>query len=305
MHSNRDLITKFEAYLLTEKRVAANTFSAYKRDIAQLFVYLEQEKKFLVDLTVKDLKNFLRYLKGMNIGARSIGRKISALKLLFAYLHERFDVEDKTESLIFPKIKQRLPSFLTQEEIEALLHASEKDTSEAGVRNKTMLYLLYVTGMRISELVMLKTCDIHFDTGFITVHGKGNKERMVPIPVDMLDLLRHYVQHTHAAFTSKNKGRRQTDYLFPTVYAGKVKPITRQAFWLILNSMWKLTGIQKTISPHQLRHSLATHMLKNGVNIRSLQLLLGHESIATVQIYTHVEVSHVREVYDKKHPRSQ
>ncbi len=303
--NNRDLITKFESYLLTEKRVSANTFSAYKRDIAQFNTYLIANNILLADITVKDLKNFLRYLKENNIGARSVARKISALKVLFAYLHERYAIEDKTESLIFPKVKQRLPQFLTEQEVETLLKVADQDTADLGHRNKVMLYLLYVTGMRISELVTLKTGDIRFDTGFISVRGKGDKERMIPVPMPMLDLLRTYLQTVHAAFTSKQNGARATDILFPTLYAGRVRPITRQAFWIILNGLWKQTGIEKVISPHQLRHSLATHMLKNGVDLRSLQLILGHENVVTVQIYTHVEVSHVREVYDKKHPRSQ
>jgi integrase/recombinase XerD len=167
------------------------------------------------------------------------------------------------------------------------------------------MYLLYVSGMRISELVHMRVSDIQFDTGFLKITGKGEKERLIPVPEAMRQMLREYLETAHRDFMTKKGGTVHNDYLFPTWYAGTIKPITRQACWMILNSLWLKTGIQKTISPHQLRHSLATHMLKNGVDLRSLQQILGHENIGTVEIYTHVEVSHIREVYDKKHPRSQ
>lgn len=295
------VITKFETYLLTEKCVAANTFAAYKKDIEQFMQYLAEQKIVLDKVTTQDIKKFLKHLKDLSIGPRSVARKISALKLLFKYLHDRFDWEDKAHELSIPKFKKALPSYLSEKEIEALLQVADHDTSDLGKRNKIMLYLLYVSGMRISELVGIKQDALHFDTGFIMVQGKGGKQRMVPIPLPMMDLMRVYIQEIHAAFAHKHP----TDYLFPVFYGGKVKPISRQSFWLILNELWRKTGIKKTISPHQLRHSLATHMLKNGANIRALQLMLGHENIATVQIYTHVETTHVRKVYDEKHPRSE
>jgi integrase/recombinase XerD len=127
---------------------------------------------------------------------------------------------------------------------------------------------------------------------------------MIPVPMPMLQLLRGYLDEVHRPFMAKHGYTDATDYLFPTVYSKKIKPISRQACWIILHEMWKLTDIKKLISPHKVRHSLATHMLKNGVDLRSLQLILGHENLLTVEIYTHVEVSHMRKVYDEKHPRS-
>lgn len=302
MSRNRDLFTKFEAFLLTEKLVSANTFSAYKHDIAQFEQFLIKEQLTLEQVTVKDLKVFLKFLKDLDIGARSVSRKISSLKVLFAFLTDKFGIENKAEDLHFPKFKKGLPVFLSEHEVELLLKAAEKDTSALGVRNKIMLYLLYVSGMRISELTSLKLSALQFDTGFIRVKGKGGRERMIPIPQPMMDLLRQYIEEIHSQFT--NKGR-STDYLFPILYSGKIKSITRQSFWLILNNLWRQTGIKKVISPHKLRHSLATHMLKNGADLRALQLILGHENLATVQIYTHVETSQLRKIYDEKHPRSE
>ncbi len=304
MKTTHDMITKFEVYLLTEKRVAANTLSAYRQDLAQLTLFLTKQEKSLENVLVKDLKEFLRFLRTQDIGPRSLARKISTLKAFYTYLHERYNWENKAENLIFPKIKRGLPHFLTETEVEVLLQIADSDSSVLGKRNKVLLYLLYVSGMRISELTSMRVSSIHFDTGFIKVRGKGDKERMIPVPTPMLAILQGYLQEFHKPFMIKHGGIHGPDYLFPTIYAEKIKPITRQACWIILKEMWKKTGNEKRISPHQLRHSLATHMLKNGVDLRSLQLILGHENLMTVEIYTHVEVSHVRKVYDEKHPRS-
>lgn len=296
------VLIKFEAYLLTEKRVAHNTFAAYKRDIEQFEQFLHSKnKEFDQSLSPEDIKDFLQELHNEQLHASSIARKISALKTLFQYVHQHLSWPNHAEHIIFPKIEKRLPKYLSEQEIEQLFIAAENDRSDAGIRNKVMLYLLYVSGMRISELTKLKRSNIHFDTGFIAITGKGGKGRMIPLPQGMLVALKEYMQTVHSAFVAKG---RQTDYLFPIIYAGKIKPISRQALWGILNDLWEKTGIKKNISPHQLRHSFATHMLKNGANLRSLQLLLGHENLSTVQIYTHVEKSYARNIYDKKHPRS-
>ena len=171
-----------------------------------------------------------------------------------------------------------------------------------------MVYLLYASGMRVSELVSLTTEQIQFDTGFVSLMGKGNKERMVPLPKNVLELLRYFLDHIYPKLMPKPKEgkelKKDKNYLFFSAYAGQLKPISRQSFWIILKKILAKACIYKDISPHTLRHSLATHLLKSGANIRSLQQLLGHEQISTVQIYTHLEKSHVRRVYDKKHPRA-
>ena len=300
---NSDLQTKFEAYLLTERLVSQNTFSAYKLDVAQLVSFLDKKKIAIKTATLKQVKDFLAHLTiKLEIKPRSLTRKISTLKIFFTYLHDHFGYPNLGEDLIFPKVEQKLPQYLSEIEIQKLLDIADNDDSGQGGRNRTMLYLLYVSGMRVSELTNLNLHQLHFDTGFIRVLGKGGKTRMVPIPQPVMTLLKEYINNEHRAFT-KN-GSRKTDYLFPIFYGGRIKPITRQAFWTILKSLWKKTGIKRSISPHKLRHSLATHMLKNGVNLRSLQMILGHENLSTVQIYTHVETSYMRKIYDKKHPRS-
>ena len=302
---DKQLATKFQAYLLTEKRVSANTFAAYKQDVDQLLAYLNKESKELKSISPRCLKEYLGYLKNtLALSARSITRKISSLKVFFSYLNEHFGLDNAAEDLSFPKLEKKLPQYLSEDEVKHLLKIADKDTSDTGVRNKVMLYLLYVTGVRISELTNLKLSHIHFDTGFLHINGKGGKVRMVPVPQAVFSLVRAYIDSVHRAFTAKKNGMRKTDYLFPIIYASKVRPITRQAFWGILKQLCKKAGIERAISPHKLRHSLATHMLKSGVDLRSLQMLLGHENLATVQVYTHLETSFVRKVYDKKHPRS-
>lgn len=297
----QDLLTRFHAYLLTEKRVAHNTFDAYKRDLDQFANYLKTLKKNVETAHEQDIKLFLHFLKKSNCTARSVARKISALKLFFSWAHAKAALVDITKQIHAPKMQKKLPIFLTEREIEQLFAAVHKDTSQHAHRNQIMLYLLYASGMRISELVHTKISDIHFDQGFISVKGKAGRGRLVPLPEQMLTLLKEYMQKTGALISNKQAADA---FLFAITYGKKVKPISRQSLWLILKKICNNAGIAKSVSPHTLRHSLATHLLKKGAHLRALQLLLGHEQLATVQIYTHVETSYVRTIYDKKHPRA-
>ncbi|KKP35428.1 MAG: Tyrosine recombinase XerD subunit [candidate division TM6 bacterium GW2011_GWF2_32_72] len=297
----KQIINKFEAYLLTEKCVARNTFAAYKNDINQFVTFLNTKRVgSFEELTLDHLKKFLQYLVKSEISASSRSRKLSALKVLFEYLERNCGITNFTTDLSYPKLEKKLPEYLNENEISTFLQTASLDSSPIGVRNKTMLYLLYTSGMRISELVNCKLSDFQFDSQFFKISGKGGKERLMPLPKMMFELLQLYIKDVHSKFTAKHS----TDCLFPVLYAGQIKPITRQSLWKIVSDVWAKTGIKKSISPHKLRHSFATHLLKEGVDLRSLQMLLGHENISTVQIYTHVEVSHLRNVYDKKHPRS-
>ena len=299
-HMNK-ILSRYQAYLLTERCVSRNTYNAYMNDMRQLDLFLERAHNTLQTATHDILTSFLAMLKKQQLSASSMSRKISAIKNFFSWAHTTLQWPDHAQDLTFPKLEKKLPNFLTEREIQELLHASDTDISDNGIRNKVMMYLLYVTGLRITELVSLIVANIHFDTGILEVHGKGGKGRVIPLPLPMLNMIRGYLESMHKKFI---EAHGNTEFLFPTLYAGAIKPITRQSFWNILKDLCKKTTIQKTISPHTLRHSLATHLLKNGAHLRSLQMLLGHESISTVQIYTHVEVSYLRTVYDKKHPRS-
>ena len=291
-------------FLLTEKRASQNTFAAYKKDIEQFLVFLKEQKQALKSCGKPQLKKFLRALKNKGISAKTLSRKISSLKLFFSFLHDRFEFQNKASSLIFPKIEKKLPVYLTEKELQMLFDAANKDSSYRGIRNKAMLSLLYASGMRVSELVNLKVNQIRFDTGFVNVEGKGGKERMVPIPQNVTELLKFYIDTVYKKLLPKDFILEEKIFLFPVVYQKKIKPISRQLFWSILKKIISQSGITKNISPHTLRHSLATHLLKKGANIRLLQVLLGHEQLTTVQVYTHLENSQLRNEYDKKHPRA-
>lgn len=300
MIDSQDLVTAFHAYLLAEKRCAKNSFLAYRADISQFFCFLKKRCWSLESITHEQLVLFLEFLYENRMETRTVSRKISALKLFFDFCSQRYGIVNSATTLQFPKPEKRLPKYLTEEEVQRLLETASKHKTPHGVRDAIMIYTLYVTGMRISELLFLKRSDINFDENIIRVTGKGSKQRMIPVPELVMKMILSYLDNEHKNLLKQN----DSDYLFPVLYQKKVKPISRQSFWNSLNLLCAQAGIQKHVSPHQLRHSFATHLLKQGADLRSLQLLLGHETIATVQIYTHIETSHLRSLYDKKHPRS-
>lgn len=293
---------QFKTYLLTEKRVSINTVQSYCTDIRQ-FLDFATDRLIGSQVQLADLKAYLASLKNTDLASRSMARKVSSLKAFFGYLHRFHGIDNVAESLMFPKLEKRLPKCLSEDDIQALLQVAAQDLSKTGQRNRIMLFLLYVSGMRISELIHLRTIDIHDDTHLIAVHGKGGKGRMIPVGQEIITLLSDYIKANRIRF--KTDGHNpEYEYLFPVHYAGHIKPMTRQACWSLIKKIWSKTGIQKPISPHMLRHSLATHMLKHGADLRSLQMLLGHENLSTVQIYTHLDTSYLRTIYDAKHPRS-
>ena len=297
------LFEQFRVYLLTEKRVSTNTLDAYCADLRQFLDFIADRALGPEDVRPVDLKDFLGSLKKEELSSRSMARKVSSLKAFYGYVHRYHGLDNNAESLIFPKLESRLPKCLSESEIETLLVASSADTSMSGMRNRVMLSLLYVSGMRISELIGLRIADIRQDASLIAVQGKGGKGRLIPIPHEIIGLINDYTQNMALSMKAKKHGN-EISYLFPVCYGGIIKPMTRQACWAIIKKIWAKTGIAKPISPHMLRHSLATHMLKNGADLRSLQMLLGHENLSTVQIYTHLDTTYVRSIYDAKHPRS-
>jgi integrase/recombinase XerD len=297
-----DIVTKFLAYLLTEKRVSENTFIAYRQDLKQFQYFCTKYALEIENIKRSNLQDFLAFLKEKGLSAKSIARKIASLKGIFSYMQAQYGVEDYAQEISIPKMKKSLPNCLSLEELEQLFQAAESDRSLMGKRNKIMLYLMYVTGMRVSELILLKLVHIHRDTAMIAIEGKRGRQRMIPLPDRMMQELGTYIDQTRSALLSQYQGT--SDYLFPVIYGKKIKALTRQAFWFIVKQLWRKAGIQRPVSPHVLRHSFATHMLNKGINLRSLQMLLGHEQLATVQIYTHVDTNHLRKIYDKKHPRS-
>ncbi len=301
-----DYYANFQAYLLTEKRVSQNTFLAYKRDIDQFGLFLKQRRVDIIRCKKDHMKAFLKNLKDQGLSAKSLSRKISSIKRFFDFLNTKYEVPNLSSTLTFPKIEKTLPNYLSESELKKLLNAANLDHSIKGQRNKVMLYLLYATGVRVSELVNLTFDQIHFDTGFLQLIGKGNKERSIPLPKNILELLRYYREQIYPKLIPVNikADSKQQNFIFITLHKNHVKPMSRQLFWLALKKILVKSNILKNISPHSLRHSLATHLFEKGADIRSLQLILGHENLSTVQIYTHLENKQVRKVYDEKHPRA-
>ena len=297
----KSLLNHFATYLLTQKRVSHNTYSAYCKDLEQFQDFLEKQKIEIENISTKTISLFLAYMKKENIGARSLSRKISSLKSFFLYANQNYKIPNYAANISYPKLEKKLPRYLVEKEVVQLLEKANQDTSANGVRNKVMLHLLYATGLRISELVNLEISSVNFESGTVVVDGKGDKQRMVPLPQQTIEMLKDYLNTTHKKLIANNL---PTDYMFPTIYGDQVRPITRQAFWMLLKKLVQGTSLEKDISPHKLRHTLATHLLQKGADLRSLQMLLGHEQLTTVQIYTHLETGHLRKVYDKKHPRS-
>lgn len=297
------LFEQFRVYLLTEKRVSVHTLEAYCADLKQFLDFVEHKAIRPEDIKPADLKEFLATLKKEDMSSRSMARKVSSLKAFYGYVHRYHGLSNCAESLIFPKLEQRLPKCLSENEVDALLQIAAHDTSTVGLRNKVMLSLLYVSGMRISELIRVRVSDIRQESNLISVQGKGGKGRLIPIPREIIALINEYAQAVAAKLQAQRREVHDM-YLFPVYYAKVIKPMTRQACWAIIKKVWAKTGSSKTISPHMLRHSLATHLLQHGADLRSLQMLLGHENLSTVQIYTHLDTSYIRSIYDAKHPRS-
>jgi integrase/recombinase XerD len=298
--SMKDILAKFEVYLLTQQGASPATLSAYMTDLRQLFSFLE-EPSDIGSITKTHLIDFLQSLKVHGCTARTMARKVASLKAFFGWVALHYNCANPAHLLVTPKLEKRLPIYLTETEVQQLLTTAYTDTSPHASRNSLLLSILYAGGLRISELTVLCWKDVRLEEALLHVNGKGNKERLVPLPEAVIKQLLLYKTTYFAHFV---QAHGSCDYIFPVLYSGAVRPISRQAVWVILKQLCHASGIMRKISPHTLRHSLATHLLQQGAHLRSLQTLLGHENISTVEVYTHLETAHLRKVYDKKHPRS-
>lgn len=300
-------IVAFEAYLITERRLTLNTVVAYKKDIAQFMEHIEGLSKTVETVVLADLHSFLQHLQGQRCKARTVARKIATLKTFYIFLHAQYKITNIAALLATPKCESTLPRYLSEQEIQQIIAASQREKGPYAQRNSLMLLFLYGTGMRISELLELRTTDIRFDTRTVLVNGKGNKQRIIPLPEDLVPRLQEYAVALSQAYDEGViivRTTRTPEYLFPSNYGSSKKPLSRQAFWQLLRKLCKQAGIERDISPHQLRHSLATHLLQRGADLRSLQLLLGHETLSTMHVYTHLDTANLRSIYNKKHVRS-
>ena len=292
-----DILKEFLTFLLSQKNYSFNTLSAYAGDIKEFLEFLSEKKVELKDLDPSVVEVYLATLRERGFNPYSIARKLSSLRRFFRFLLEELQLELPPLLLETPKLPFRLPKVLTLDEVNALLSAPDL-SSPLGIRDRCMLEVLYATGVRVSELVSLKLSSLNLELGLVRVLGKGEKVRLVPLGEPALNFLKLYLAEVRARLENK----KSKDFVFLNRLGS---PMTRQRFWQIIKDYANKAGIPlEKISPHVLRHSFATHLLEGGADLRSIQLLLGHSSITTTQIYTHVDVKRLREVYDKYHPRA-
>ncbi len=286
----------FKAWLQLEKSLAANSVEAYLRDIDKLSIFFSEEKKAPKDISLKDLERFVRHIAELGMTPTSQARIISGLRSFYKYcLMEQITTTDPTTLLEAPKLKRALPDVLSFEEIEKIIAQIDLSKPEGG-RNKAMLETLYSCGLRVSELVELKLSSLYLDVGFIRVIGKGNKERLVPIGSDAVKYIKIYRDDIRVHIEIK-KG--QEDILFLN---RRGTMLTRVMVFLVIKDLVKKAGITKTISPHTFRHSFATHLVEGGADLRAVQEMLGHESITTTEIYTHLDREYLRDTLQQYHP---
>ena len=293
-------IKGFEAYLLLERGLSSNSVEAYKYDVDKLyqyFVFLKEEKR-PEQVTLDELEQFILYINKLGVGAYTQARIISGVKAFYKFLlMEDMINDDPTELLEGPKLRRKIPDVLSYPEVQAILDAVDvSDQAKGGHRNRAILETLYACGIRVSELVNLRISNYFPDEGYIKVIGKGDKERIVPIGGSAINEIELYMTY------DRNKVpvvRGQEDYMFLN---RRGKQLTRVMIFLIIKKAVEHAGIDKVVSPHTFRHSFATHLVEGGADLRAVQDMLGHESITTTEIYTHLDRSYLRDTLVRFHP---
>ena len=297
-------VRDFLVYLTTVKGFSVNTSEAYRSDMTQLTEWLAAPSEDLApaeswaEVSRDHLLGFVDNLKSREYATTTIARKIAAVKSFFSYMttHDLLE-SDPSEGLSSPKVGRALPSPLGVDEVESLLNQPRGKSTPEAMRASAMLELLYATGMRVSELVSLSVADVNLDEGYVRCRGKGYKERIIPVYPEAIRALRAYIDEARPRL----RRRRDEPALFLNRRGNR---LTRQGFWLLLKSLAAEAGITHSITPHTLRHSFATHLLRGGAALRHVQELLGHSSISTTQIYTRLAHDQLRDEYDRAHPRA-
>ena len=288
----------FKAWLQLEKSLADNSVAAYLRDIDKLTDYLQAAKKMKApgDIELADLEKFIQWISELGMTASSQSRIISGLRSFYTYcLMEQIIAADPTVLLEAPKQKRTLPDTMSFEEIELIIAQIDLSKPEGG-RNKAILETLYSCGLRVTELVNLRISCLYLDIGFVRVTGKGDKERLVPIGADAIKYINIYKNDIRVHLDIKPG---QEDFLFLNRRGSK---LSRVMIFILLKALVKKAGISKTISPHTFRHSFATHLVEGGADLRAVQEMLGHESITTTEIYTHLDREYLRDTLQQFHP---
>ncbi|CAN5265444.1 site-specific tyrosine recombinase XerD [soil metagenome] len=293
-------IVAFKTYLRLEKSLSANSIAAYEHDIEKLAQFLEYNNIGLAatQLKTEHLRNFLKWVNELGMTATSQARILSGLRAFYKYqLMENLVNADPTELLDSPKIGRKLPDTLSTEDIEKILEAIDRSTPE-GERNRAMLETLYSCGLRVSELINLKISDIFANEAYVRVIGKGDKERLVPIGRTALKHIKLYHEGVRTHIPVQHG---EEDMLFLN---RRGKRLTRVMVFTIIKNLVQKCGIKKNVSPHTFRHSFATHLVEGGADLRAVQEMLGHESITTTEIYTHLDRTFLKDQILKFHPRS-
>jgi integrase/recombinase XerD len=299
----RKSLSEFLVFLAVEKGASANTIAAYKNDLQQLADYIgpREGSNGWHTLSRSDIQDFILDLKQRGYTETSVARKVAAVRSFFSFLAaEGHLANNPTEGLTSPRVGKTLPKAITPNEVDELLEQPARRSTPEARRDRAMLELLYATGMRVTELVSLDITNLNLDprAPYVKCVGKGAKERSIPIHDHALEALNAYLEdgrplllraHGEEALFLNRRGER----------------LTRQGFWLILKGYARSANLSKDITPHTLRHSFATHMLRGGMPLRNVQEMLGHANISTTQVYTHLTSDHVREVYERAHPRAQ
>ena len=293
-------IQEYENYLKLERSLASNSVEAYVHDIVKLKQFLEITNVDLspTRITLVELQDFIEYINELGMTPHSQARVISGLKSFYRFLNYEGEMDqDPTALLEAPKLGRKLPDTLNLAEIEQILAAIDHSKPE-GMRNRAMLETLYSSGLRVTELIGLKTANVLFEAGFLRVVGKGNKERLVPVGKEALKFINIYREEVRVHLDVQ---RGQEAFLFLN---RRGKQLTRQMVFLTIKDLVAKAGIHKTVSPHTFRHSFATHLIEGGADLRAVQEMLGHESITTTEIYTHLDRDYLKQVITEFHPRS-
>lgn len=289
-------IKSFEMYLTTERSLSKNSIEAYLHDVRGLAVFAAKVSP--LKITLEDLQGYIKEINKQGLSATTQSRILSGLRSFYKFLLLEEEIEsDPTLLLEWPKIARKLPDVLNEKEIEEIISAIDRSSGE-GERNRAIIETLYGCGLRVSELVNLQISNIHEKEEFLLITGKGNKQRLVPINQLALKHIDIYRKNVRSHISIK---KDQEDFLFLNMRGSK---LSRVSIFNIVKELVEKAAIKKTISPHTLRHSFATHMIENGADLRAVQEMLGHESITTTEIYTHISRRQLKDVIDKHHPRN-
>lgn len=298
MSTAHDLVDAYLTHLRIERRLADNTLESYGRDLQRLGEFAAALERPLQRLDRRDLEGFVDGLMNEGLSPRSVARTVAAVRgfYRFAVLAQHL-ATNPADDLQAPRAWPALPKFLSVDEVDRLIKQPDVSTPR-GLRDRALIEVLYATGLRVSELIHLRASDLNLEAGYLSTTGKGNKQRIVPIGDQAVQWLLRYIREGRPALIRQ----RSSPWLF--VNAKQGGSLSRVGFWKILKVYGRTAGLSRTLSPHVLRHSFATHLLEHGADLRSIQMMLGHADLSTTQIYTHVLEARLRAVYDRFHPRA-